>query len=663
MSESASSARLSAAARRRLLEASVALLALMLLWLASFTPQWRQLEFKTLDAYTALAARGAGQSPIVIVAIDEPSIHELGVRWPFPRSMHARLIDRAASDGARVVAFDLLLSEPAAADDDAALAEAIRRAPRVVLGKTLEQSETAAAREWTRAEPLPAFIAAGARAGEVGVDPDADFVVRVTPAFADSFAREIVRVARNQGENARAPNEPTLIRYAGPHGTFPTVHYYQAVLPGLLPPGFFADRIVLVGLNVHASPELTRKQADLYNSPFIDAEGGLMPGVEIHANLVANLLDDAAVTPASTGLNLLLAGVLALGVGAMGASRGPAATAISLVIATIASLTLSYVLFMRGMWLSPLLAIAAATWVYVVQTAVGFLVERRRARETRRAFAQYVPAEVVDRLVEQPELLQLGGEERELTLLFADLANFTTLSEHMAPPAVVALLGKYFDAMSTVIYRYRGTVDKYIGDGIMAFWGAPLPDDDHAAHALHAAIEMQEVFEGVARGLAGKDGSPVAMRIGLHTGNVVVGNVGSRARFAYTAIGDAVNLASRLEAANKVYGTSILLTDATVARLREPAGLRPVDSVIVKGRTEAVRIFTPCADRELVEQSTAALDAYANGAWDRSAMLWREVLVRRPGDGIASVFMRRIEMFRRSAVPAGWTGATALDKL
>jgi adenylate cyclase len=172
------------------------------------------------------------------------------------------------------------------------------------------------------------------------------------------------------------------------------------------------------------------------------------------------------------------------------------------------------------------------------------------------------------RLIERPELLELVGEERELTLLFADLANFTTMSEKLAPRAVVAVLGKYFDAMSTVIYRHGGTVDKYIGDGIMAFWGAPLPDERHAHHALQAAMEMQDRFAALARRLGSKGAPAMTMRIGIHTGNVIVGNVGSRARFAYTAIGDAVNLASRLEGANKAYGTSILLSEATALQPR-----------------------------------------------------------------------------------------------
>jgi adenylate cyclase len=359
----------------------------------------------------------------------------------------------------------------------------------------------------------------------------------------------------------------------------------------------------------------------------------------------------------------MVAGLLVLGVGLVGLRRSPAVTFATLVAVSVAQLAVSYVLFTHyGFWLSPLLPISAAVVLFIVQTAVGFLTERQRAQETKRAFAQYVPAEVVNRLIERPELLELGGEERELTLLFADLANFTTMSEKLAPRAVVAVLGKYFDAMSTVIYRHSGTVDKYIGDGIMAFWGAPLPDDRHAERALQAAIDMQDQFRKLARRLQRKGAPVMSMRIGIHTGNVIVGNVGSRARFAYTAIGDAVNLASRLEGANKAYGTSILLSEATVLRLKDQVSLRPVDSVMVKGRTDAVMIFTPCADETLADLSRAALDAFNRRALEQSLALWRQLLSAYPADGIAAAFVKRIESLQ-SAPTAEWTVATALDKL
>lgn len=643
MSDSASSAGARLPRWRPLLEAAIAALALVALWLVAQTPQWRQLEFKTFDLYTALGARGSA-APIVIVAIDEPSFRELGLQWPFPRHVHADLIDRVASDGARVIAFDVLFSEPTDTENDQRLATAIGRASNVVLAKTREVSETTASREWSVVEPLPSLRAAGARVGDVGVDPDADYVVRLVPGPADSFPRVIVRAAQGMSGQATEESGTKLIRYAS-QGSFPTVHYYQALQSGLLPPGFFRNKIVLVGLDVRSSPEPSR--SDLYNSPFLDVAGRLMPGVEIHANIAANLLDGRTLEPAPAIVDAALAVALALAVGVVGWRRGPARAATVLIGTSALALLASYGLFTRSaIWLSPLLPIAAGTWIIIVDTAVGFLIQRRRALETKRAFAQYVPAEIVNRLIERPELLELGGEERELTLLFSDLANFTTFSEQLAPRTVVAILGQYFDLMSAVIYRHGGTVDKYIGDGIMAFWGAPLADEHHAERALRAAVEMQTVFAQVSNRLVAQRLPGMTMRIGIHTGNVVVGNVGSKSRFAYTAIGDAVNLASRLEGANKAYGTAILLSDATARQLGAGAKLRPVDWVIVKGRTDAVMVFTPCDDEELVKLSAAALDAYQRQDWEASLRACREILVAHPGDGVALAFSAHVGALR-----------------
>jgi adenylate cyclase len=265
------------------------------------------------------------------------------------------------------------------------------------------------------------------------------------------------------------------------------------------------------------------------------------------------------------------------------------------VAATVVAVTCvaSWLLISRSdTWLSPLVPASAAAAVFVGGTALAYFEQRLRALTTKRAFAQYVPPEVVEQLFRQPELLQLGGETRELTILFADIANFTTFSEKLPPTTVVALLTRYFDAMTTIVHKHGGTVDKFIGDCVMAFWGAPLPDPDHAVHAVRAAREMQQAMAPIAAAAAAEGWEGLSMRIGIHTGTVIVGNVGSRTRFSYTVIGDAVNLASRLEGENKSYGTSILISEATARALPPEIALRPVAAVTVKGRARSVQVYT-----------------------------------------------------------------------
>jgi len=278
-------------------------------------------------------------------------------------------------------------------------------------------------------------------------------------------------------------------------------------------------------------------------------------------------------------------------------------------------------------------------------------------------FAQYVPPAVVSRLIAQPELMRLGGEAREVTLMFTDLANFTTLSEQLSAEQTVEVLTAYFNAMTPIVHATGGTVDKFIGDAVMAFWGAPLDDPQHAEHAVNAAILMQQAMQMLVADLRARGLPPIHMRIGLHTGRVVVGNVGSEQRFSYTAIGDAVNLAARLEGANKAFGTGILLSAATAAQLPPTVALRALDDVVVKGKTEPVRVFTPCDDAAVRDASLAALNAFHARDWDGASGYLAQVLARVPGDAAALRLLQRVAEAR--ALPAGsdWSPAVALDKL
>jgi adenylate cyclase len=274
-----------------------------------------------------------------------------------------------------------------------------------------------------------------------------------------------------------------------------------------------------------------------------------------------------------------------------------------------------------------------------------------------------VPPEVVQRLIAQPELLRLGGETREVTLLFTDLANFTTLSEQLSAEQTVEVLTGYFNAMTPLIHATGGTVDKFIGDAVMAFWGAPLPDAQHAEHAVRAAIAMQQAMVPLVAALRSRGLPSIHMRIGLHTGRVVVGNVGSEQRFSYTAIGDAVNLAARLEGANKAFGTGILVSGATAAQLPADITLRPLDDVIVKGKSEPVRVFTPCDDAQVCQLSHAALQAFHARAWDEASTHLHALLQRLPGDTTAQRLLERLQAARTLPPGAAWSPAVALDKL
>ena len=640
-------------------------LALLLVGAATFSRTWHALEFKTFDVLTAWTAPQRTALPVVILAIDEPTFQELQHTWPFPRSVHAALLKRLHDEGAAAVGLDIVFADPSTEAEDAALAQAIAETGPVVLAATREKIDSSNAALWLDVMPLQRFLDAGADAGDAGVEPDDDFVVRRVPVAREGFALRLAQRAAEARGKLPVLRHFDWIGYRGPRGTFDTRSYYQALEPGLLPAGFFKNKIVLVGRSARTATELSRSQADLFNSPFGTAGGErLFPGVELQATLVDNYLTGGGLRTVPEGWTLALVALL-VPLLLWGNRRLHPAGAAALAAALVAAIAgASWWLFGRfQLWWPPLLPAAAAVAVYGAAALAGYAFVRRRARQTRAMFAQYVPPAVVSRLIAQPELMRLGGEAREVTLMFTDLANFTTLSEQLSAEQTVEVLTAYFNAMTPIVHATGGTVDKFIGDAVMAFWGAPLDDPQHAEHAVTAAISMQQAMQVLVADLRARGLPPIHMRIGLHTGRVVVGNVGSEQRFSYTAIGDAVNLAARLEGANKAFGTGILLSAATAAQLPSSVALRALDDVVVKGKTEPVRVFTPCGDAAVRDASLAALNAFHARDWDGASGYLAQVLARVPGDAAALRLQQRVAEARALPVGSDWSPAVALDKL
>jgi adenylate cyclase len=324
----------------------------------------------------------------------------------------------------------------------------------------------------------------------------------------------------------------------------------------------------------------------------------------------------------------------------------------------------TWFLFARfNLWLPAGAAVAAILSVYLSHGALAFIAEHRRRTELRRAFSLYVSDEVVDHVIAHPERLVLGGERRDVTMLFTDIAGFTTLTEQLGAEQVTSILNLHFSRVTAIIKRHRGTVNRFIGDAVMAMWGAPLDDPEQARHACEAACEMQQDMERLREELAARGLPAIWMRVGIHSCSAIVGNLGSAERFDYTAIGDGVNLAARLEGVNKLYGTGIVVSGDTVQRMQGALPVRLLDRVIVKGKSEAVEIFTPCSDGELNESSAAAIAAYRDRRWEESERLWREIARRDPPDRIASLYIERLQRCRTIAPGAEWQAAVELEKL
>jgi adenylate cyclase len=645
-----------------------ALLAWGIAMALSFLPPWQGVEEKVFDHLSVATSPGKPQLPITIVGIDEASFTQLGVRWPWPRDMHANLTRRLAEAGAAVIAFDVMFPEPSAADADQLFARTISDAGNVVLAADHAYQETAAVRQWMRMDPLQDFTLAGAATGLATLQLSGDAVARRFAQEDDAFWRvtidTLLRVRPGIAPKPYVPPE-AMIRFLGPARTFPYVSYYQ-VLNGdpSIPKDFFNDQIVLIGREVRASPESGSAQADTFATPFLAASRLLTPGVEIHATMIENAMMGQSIVPATRLQNVAaLTCFLLLGWLALMFWQPLRSGALILGLAALAVGASLWAFKAHNLWFATAAPVAGLLAALVSMSAMSFFTERRRAQEIRGAFAMYVSGAVVDEMIAHPERLRLGGERRELTLLFSDLAGFTSMSERLTPDAVANVMNLYLNAMTRIVMAQGGTVDKFIGDAVMAFWGAPLEDPEHGVHAVRAALAMQAALASLQPRLDEMGAGKLAMRIGLHSGPAIVGNMGSDLRFDYTALGDTVNLAARLEGVNKAYGTTILLSAETAKRLAGSIGLRRVDRVRVKGKALPMDIFTPSSNADLSALTEEAWQAYEARDWNRAEEAWSKVRDIAPDDSLLRTFLERIAEYRTEPPPADWDGSIALEKL
>jgi len=663
-----------------------------------------RLELLTLDARYAL---GVGRRPpgddVVVAWIDQESIDYLdenGVPFPWPREVYAQAMAYLFESGARVVVFDVLFDQRGNAEDDRVFAAALQEGGADVLamkfveirsgGRDADETRAFAARglavpaaacerpaEGGLVLPLPELAAAADGLGFVNVRPDADKVFRRYdllrrwgpeggPELAyPSLALAALLADRPAAALAAAPggglalpgglppapadrSARMLLNFRGPEFTFPPVKLVNVLESinrlergeePLYPPERFRDKIVLVGIHAEGLE-------DAHPTPLSDR----FPGVELHATALDNLLQGDALAAPRWELPLAAAAAL-LATVAVFARSGvavPLATLGALLTSGLGAALLAWSQRVAVPLAAPAVAGAASAGLAFLHRLV---VEGRQRRALGRAFRSYLAPEVLREVLRDPDAVRLGGETRELTLLFTDLAGFTDFAERRRPDELVAFLSDYFTRMCRPLLEERGVIDKFIGDSIMAFFGAPIASADHARAAVRAALGALATGDRIAAEAAARGLPPIATRIGVHTGTAVVGNMGSAERFDYTAIGDAVNLAARLEGANKAFGTRCLVSAATWASAGDEFVGREVGRVTVAGRTEPIRVFEPLAPRdgaapedlafaerwaELLRRLRAGERAAARTALAACAEL-------RPGDPLAGVYAARLD--------------------
>lgn len=333
-------------------------------------------------------------------------------------------------------------------------------------------------------------------------------------------------------------------------------------------------------------------------------------------------------------------------------------------------ITMNLFLFHRySLWLDVVYPALAVLTVYVGVTAYKYVTEEREKKKVRDAFQFYLTSSVINEMLKDPAKLKLGGEKKELSVLFSDIRGFTTISEGMAPEMLVQLLNEYLTAMTGVVFRYNGLLDKYMGDAIMAVFGAPLDQPDHAVRACRTALSMMEELRKF-RGKWKAEGRPVLdIGIGINSGEMVVGNMGSEMRFDYTVMGDSVNLGSRLEGINKEYGTHIIVSEYTYGQIKDHFVCRELDSVRVKGKQFAVRIYELIAEGKADDERYAFIGIfnegvvkYKLGLWDEAAASFEKVLSVRPADRPSELYIRRCKELKRMPPEGAWDGVYVMTR-
>jgi adenylate cyclase len=628
------------------------------------------------EALRRLADPKSANPDIVLVEINDASIRDYAEavgRWPWPRVLQSNLIDFLNRAPARVIAYDIQLSEKSfgsfkfgdemwtAEESDNAMVSSVSDAGNVIMLADLTSPGTSAGQAqapspaWRSPSyrlgpaieerpvvvpPFPALAGAVSGLGHNFLALDDDGVVRRMAPFvrigdryvpslgvaaalaAGGFAPEEVvldgRTLRIRGrriplvsnrvlnsvEGTTSHDQLTmLVNYRAPvqvnggrpYATYEARHLLVSqdqLLAGqepLVDPALFKDKIVFVGLTGAGL-------VDVFQTPM---GGGLMPGIQLHATVADSILAGRFIKPAPASARFTTTLVAAIAVGLMSALLPFSVAAVGAGLGGAAWAAIAVVSLRGGTWLNtvqPVLAIAVAL---LAGTAYRYFVEDYEKRVVKRLFGRYVSKDVYEQLIAHPERAELGGKRREMSVLFSDIRGFTSVTEKGNPEELVAQLNEYFSRMVAIVFRHGGTVDKFVGDMVMALHGAPVDDTGHADHAVASAIDMVRELGELNAEWAARGMSQLDIGIGINSGNMIAGNIGSSSIMSYTVIGDNVNLGARLESLNKEYGTRIIISEATRSRLKGNYEVRPLGDVVVKGKTRAVAIFEVVAPAPL----------------------------------------------------------------
>lgn len=628
---------------------------------------------KVYDVYSCIKGPGTPLEDVVIVGIDEESFLNINHQWPWPRGIHGELIKALRSSGAKVVVMDIIFSDPSTSLEDKAMAEAIKKYGNVVLSAYIESIKTEKFSKEILITPLDKFLKAGASFGISSIPLDADNVVRRFFWGTQEVPSLELSVLKVLGIPPKIDYR-SMVHFRGPSHHIPYVSYYKALKPDFfLPEGFFKDKIVLVGKYYPVSEESKSvigsskslylqvpssvRGMDMFVTPFYIIDDRLTPGIEIHANMLTSLLKDDVLKPLRKKEAVILIVFFSLFLTFINHRWSPLKSIILNILAGILYIFLSYFLFDNYGFFIPYSSIFFGILInFIASGVISYSGVEKKRRYLRKAFSFYLSPQVAKKVLDSPDRLRLGGQRVYATVLFSDLTGFTEMSEMNEPEEVVSILTRYTTEMTKIIFEYQGTLDKFIGDAIMAVWGAPAEDEEQALHACLAALKMQRRMKSLTQEI-NIPGYKISMRVGINSGIVMAGNMGSEERFDFTVIGDNVNIASRLESLNKIYGTEIIIAESTMQKVQGRLTVRELDVVRVKGKKQNIKIFELIDDEKkpYIKIFEEGLILYRKGNFEAALKNFYESLQYNPEDRPSKVFIKRCE-YMIEVPPEEWDG-------
>ena len=568
-------------------------------FLISFSNLSELIELKSYDLFHYFSPDRETPREIVIVAIDEQSFDYFKKQWPWPRSIHAKLLEILKEKGASVIGMDIVFAENSSEKEDAAFSQALSKAANVVLAAEYEEVDDRQFSLDKIIRPLSAFMDYSCT-GIINVPFDADGVVRKLPSVKTGDEAFSAKIAGVYSSRKVILPEGGYISYSGPSRTFKTISYYQAYNSDyFIPKDFFKGKIVLIGMSLQAAPDPTR--ADLFPTPYLFTGRPLMSGVEIHANIISNILNGRHMNRIGKTGSFIILMIIGL-ISSFSQIRWKPlrsffiVSSMILIYAVLSFLIFEFYIY----WIPVFAALISLSLPYAGFGVDAYLRSEKRRKEIRKAFSYYVSPKVLDLILSNPAMLKLGGKKEDVTVMFADIANFTPMTEATEPEDLVRILNRFFTEMTKIIFQYNGLVDKFIGDAIMAIWGCPVKDEEHALNATLSAIAMMKRMEEFRTELKAEGYPEIHIRIGLSSGEAIAGNMGSSERFDYTVIGDTVNLSSRLQDANKQLGTSILIDSNVFNRIEGKINnhkeygnisLLSKGNITVKGKSKEIDVY------------------------------------------------------------------------